>query len=715
MIKIKINNKYKIYGLYIFVFLLLYLIIVNMYFTFGNVSVKEWNLGEIATEDIIAPYTFDVLKPEDEYQKEQDEAANNVPAVLDYRKDISSSYLDSLNTFLDSILTLRTKRKITFYDKVKILRKQYKDFSEEVLSIGLRELNKEKADYIAKTIRSVYNRGIVSSKTDIPLGSRNQVSIRREGEEKIYSINDIFDIDEAYSYIRAKVYNRFGNQNIVKIIDAILSKYLRPNLFVNFDETTQRRESARASVSRKVGIVFKGEMIVRAHDQITKDVLMKLNSMKMVEEKKVSNWKMPIGRNILFIIFYVIAVLFFFYYRRDYVFNFRIIITIYILFAFIILTTLFLKYFSLPLYFTPIVILTLSLSLLLDDITAVVISLVFSFVIYIYEGMRFHTGLMFVVMSFIVVWSERKPERRREVYWVILWIFIFYLIYIIGDGLILGNSLSEMFKKLFGISIANISGIFFVLGIMPILEQISGKSTVITLLELSNLNHPLLKEMTIKAAGTYHHSIIVGSIAEAAAREIGANSLLVKVGSLFHDIGKMPRARYFIENLTMGKGNPHDNIPPWRSAQILISHVKDGEEMAKKYKLPKDVIDFIKEHHGTSLMEFFYDKAKKMDDGKKPVDEYIYRYPGPKPSSKETAIVMLADAVEAAVRSIDNPTPQKIIRTVEYVIKKKMDDGQLNDSHLTLIEIDKIKNSFIRMLNSIYHTRIKYPHQREEK
>ncbi len=706
----KINNK-KFYIYYLSIGLV-FIISLNIFYTVGNVSVKEWNIGDIATEDIIAPYTFDILKPEEEFQKEQDEAASNVSPVLQYRKDITTIYTDSIKALLDTISVLNTKKNLDFVKRRNLLKDAGCVFSDEILSVALRIIDKKKAQYIYKVLSDLYTKGIIQTKDNVPLGTNMQITIKKGEEENFVSLNSIKDIKESYSYVHEKIYSKYpNNKELIKFVDALMSNYVKPNLKIDFDETTRRREAARAAVSRKMGIVFKGEMIVRAHDQITKDVLIKLNSMKVIQRKHTGIWATMTGRNILFILLFFMGGIYIYFYRPLYIYNYRIMSVIYIVFAFMLSIVIFLKLLSWDFIYIPVVVLTLAISLLLDEVTAFVVTLIFAIIIYIYDGMRFHTGLMFVMMSFIIIWSERKLQRRRDLYSVIVWVFIFQVIYILGDGLLRGMKFPIIGKRIFIATLANIIGTFFVSGILPVLEQISGKSTIITLLELSSLNHPILKEMTIQAAGTYHHSIIVGSIAEGAARAIGANSLLVKVGALFHDIGKTPRAKYFIENLVIGMKNPHDNIPPWRSAQILISHVKDGEKMAKKYKLPDDIIAFIKEHHGTTLMEYFYSKAQEENDGKAPVDEYIYRYPGPKPKTKETAIVMLADAVEAAVRSLDNPTGQNIIRITERVIKKRMDDGQLDESPLTLYDVYKIKEAFVRMLNSIYHTRIKYPYQ----
>lgn len=265
---------------------------------------------------------------------------------------------------------------------------------------------------------------------------------------------------------------------------------------------------------------------------------------------------------------------------------------------------------------------------------------------------------------------------------------------------------------LFSIPAGFLGGIFSALVTMmfvPLLESVFNYTTDVKLLELSNLNHPLLKDMIVKAPGTYHHSMMVGSMVEAAAEEIGANPLLGKVMCYYHDIGKMEHANYFIENQKPGH-NPHDHISPFMSKTLLIAHVKDGVEMGMAYKLGKPIIDGILQHHGTTLISYFYNKAldlKKEDDPD--ISDQDFRYPGPKPQFREAALCMLADSIEAAARSLDEPTPARLQNIVKNITQRKFSDGQLDECNLTLKDISKVEAAFIRILLGIYHQRIDYP------
>jgi putative nucleotidyltransferase with HDIG domain len=245
------------------------------------------------------------------------------------------------------------------------------------------------------------------------------------------------------------------------------------------------------------------------------------------------------------------------------------------------------------------------------------------------------------------------------------------------------------------------------------LEGFFSRISNLRLLELCDVNHPLLRRMSLEAPGTYHHSLIVASLAEDAANAIGANGLLCRVGAYFHDIGKMVKAEYFIENQGT-LGNPHDQVSPSLSKLIITSHVKEGIALGREYKLDQQVIDFIPQHHGTSKIEFFYQKALKQEANeeefeKEEVSEETYRYPGPRPQSKETAIVMMADSVEAAARTIEEPSHQRYKDLVYKIINKKLFDEQLDETPLTLRDIHGIAERFITTLQSVHHARIPYP------
>jgi len=292
----------------------------------------------------------------------------------------------------------------------------------------------------------------------------------------------------------------------------------------------------------------------------------------------------------------------------------------------------------------------------------------------------------------------------------------------LGIGIVQGQSISDpltdsslLLASLRGAGWCLVAG-YLVAGSLPFIESMFGVVTDISLLEMSDISHPLLQELVRRAPGTYNHSITVAALAETAADRIGANGLLVRVGAYFHDVGKMLKPQYFVENMTEGSESRHEHLAPAMSTLIIIGHVKDGVDLAQQHNLPRPLIDFVEQHHGTTLVEYFYhEAAKQVDqqpDHKTDAEESSFRYPGPKPQSREAGVLMIADAVESASRTLSEPTPKRIERLVHEITLKRLLDGQFDECSLTLSEIRSVEESLIKSLIAIYHGRIKYPEQR---
>lgn len=307
-----------------------------------------------------------------------------------------------------------------------------------------------------------------------------------------------------------------------------------------------------------------------------------------------------------------------------------------------------------------------------------------------------------------VTWNARTRGQFIRAFLVIV---IVYVMGVIMEYPYPGELMSQEFlrQQIFPLIINAFVSSFVVLATLRVFEHAFGVITNYTLLELSDFKHPLLKRMISEAPGTYQHSLAVSQLAEAAADEVGANGLLCRVGGYYHDIGKLVTPEYFTENQNAGL-NKHDQIEPTMSRLVILSHVKEGVELGKKYHLNPVILSFIPEHHGTSLIHYFYHKSMEDADVGEVIDEQDFRYPGPKPQTPETAIVMLADSVEGAVRAMDDHhTPSRIETTVQKIINNKFIDGQLDECSLTLKDINRIAQSFTRILSAIYHSRIKYP------
>ena len=323
-----------------------------------------------------------------------------------------------------------------------------------------------------------------------------------------------------------------------------------------------------------------------------------------------------------------------------------------------------------------------------------------------YSAEMVHLILTGVVSGIVAVqYLKDKPQRVRMVIAGVI-VAVVNMVVILAMSLMTSNNISGMMNNaMWSMAGGILSGLISV-GFQPVFEAAFNLATPAKLLELANPNQPLLRRLLLEAPGTYHHAIVVANLAEAAAEKIGANPLLARTGAYFHDIGKLKRPLYFKEN-QMGD-NPHDRTDPYVSAAIVTAHTRDGLALAQKYHLPPEIQTIIMEHHGDTPVMYFYHKALQMADGK-PVDIADFRYDGQRPTTKESAIVMLADTIEAAVRSIPDPTPKAIEQFIERLVRGKLEDGQLSNSPLTLRDIDAICEAFCKVLNGVFHERIEYP------
>jgi len=360
-------------------------------------------------------------------------------------------------------------------------------------------------------------------------------------------------------------------------------------------------------------------------------------------------------------------------------------------------------------YLAPVAAGSMLIAILLDNRLAYFLTMIMAlYVGLLAEGNQLFYAITAFVGGSVGVFQVYKLNQTSDLARSGLYIALANMVSIITLFLIGGNWSLNL--AITGVLIGAINGIFsavLMIGALPYLESTFSITSMNKLLEFSNPNHYLLRRLLLEAPGTYHHSLMVGNLAEASAESIGANPLMVRVGAYYHDIGKIKRPNYFVEN-QQGFDNPHEKIAPALSALIITSHVKDGVEMAREARLPQTIIDFIEQHHGTSLTKYFYNRAMEEDrDGK--LGEESFRYEGPKPKRKEVALVMLADSVEAAVRSLSDPRPEKIRNMVRLLIKDKLNDGQLELCDLTFKDLDTIGNSFCKVLEGMYHKRIEYP------
>jgi len=325
------------------------------------------------------------------------------------------------------------------------------------------------------------------------------------------------------------------------------------------------------------------------------------------------------------------------------------------------------------------------------------------------RGGDFTSSFIYFCGSVLAIFSVRDIKNRSQIFRSAIFIFAGYSLSIIALGLDKIESEYNIFTGIIFGGINSVMSPIIAYGLLIFYEKTFKITTDLTLIELADFNHPLLKKLSTVAPGTFHHSVIMANLAESAAEAIGANRILTRVGCYYHDVGKILKPEYYVEN-QIDKKSKHEKLNPTISAKVIIAHVKEGIELARQYKLPEEVIDFIPMHHGTTLVSYFYQKAKNVvDEDKEDISDYIYRYPGPKPQTKETGIVMLADTIEAATRTIEEPTPGKLEDKIDEIIKKRFIEGELDECELTLKDLSKIKLAFLKILVGIHHQRIKYP------
>lgn len=734
--------NFKDYGIKIFLAILIMLVIVLLMpkerpFEYSNLTV-----GSIAPEEIIAPFTFPIIKSSNVLQKEKKEARLRVPSVFQYNGDVKNVQILKVQTLVEDINSFMK----TYNNKTKKRPKKTDISSENLVLLDSMtaqlstkynfELTNDDlisvfhlfqdiklqdfVDTLTLAFSRIYEKGIINiTKNEI---AESNITIIKNGLEEQQSIDDVLDLYEAREIMQDFLLSKYdANNDIQSFISKVLIAFLEPDLEFNSDLTRSRKNKAEREVPSTSGYVYENQRIIDSHEIVTEDIYQKLRSLAIAlaerDELKggMDRFLFYIGQILFaFIIVSIIAAcLYFFRLKLLYKNKMLILITLIFLIQFLI-SGLFLDILGWPYLSIPIILAPMLFAMLLDAFIAILGTVIISIVLGAASGSNFYLVFMTLVVGTIALFSIRKIRNRGQMFRAIIYIILGYVAVNLSFGLIHFERLSQMLQNFFIYQIPNAilvpTSVFLLIGLF---EKFFDVTTDITLLELSDLNHPLLKRLSVEAPGTFHHSIVVGNLAEAAAKEIGANSLLGRVGCYYHDIGKMQLSEYFVENQSNAI-NKHESLTPNMSSLILSKHVRAGLDLAEEYGLPLAVRQFIPEHHGTSIMSYFYHKAQETMDPKD-INENDFRYPGPKPQSKETAIAMLADTVEAASRTLPNPNLQRISTLVDNLIEKRFQEGELDECDITLRELNKVKDAFIRVLMGIHHLRIEYPVEEKQK
>lgn len=518
------------------------------------------------------------------------------------------------------------------------------------------------------------------------------------------------DLQKQKNSIRDYISNLDDFDNELKdLAISIINATIRPNRFLDEEATNRAIELVKENTEKV--LIRKGDHIIREGEAVTEDKIELLRELGILTEESKFDFVLHIGIGAIVLIIQLLIIAYIIVFNRDLLKRPERLLMIYIIFVSTLIISKVME--GISIYIIPLATSSMLLSILIESRLALLINLCLTILISIITG----NNIIFIVMALIggtvAAFSVINTQQRASIFLSGIAVSIANMVAIIGSGFINSNEVMEILTFAFYGLLNGLLCTILTVGSLPLWEYLFNIVTPLKLLELSNPNQPLLKKLLIEAPGTYHHSIIVGNLSEAAADLLGANSLLARVGAFYHDIGKTKRPYFFKEN-QLSSDNPHDRLDPYLSASIITDHVKDGMELARKYKLPDEVSDFIVQHHGTTLVAYFYHKAR-TEKGEENVEEKDFRYGGPKPQTKEIAIVMLADSVEAAVRSLSSPTRERVESLIEKIIDDKLRDGQFDQCNLTLKEIEAIKKSFTKVILSIFHERIEYPNMEEEK
>jgi putative nucleotidyltransferase with HDIG domain len=506
----------------------------------------------------------------------------------------------------------------------------------------------------------------------------------------------------------------FNNSSFTKDIREMGMSIANVEVFPNttYDEETTEALVQEARESVKPVMIKKDQIIVKEGEPITTEQKALLESLGLLNN--AGNFEWPLYLSLSGLVCLVLLLQWFYLYKyHPQVFNdIKQLIMLNILSIIAILLARILGIISL--YVIPLACIPILMTILINDEVAIAVNILNCILISVAVKFNLEITILAVLNSITAVMLLKKMQQRNDILYSSIYIGMINLAIYLSMGFLLSNSIVDVFKKAGMVFLASILSGILAIGFLPFFESLFDVVTTVKLLELSNPNHPLLKRLLLEAPGTYHHSVLVGNLSEVAAETVGASAVIARVSSYYHDIGKIKRPYFFKEN-QLGNDNPHDKITPNLSTLIIISHVKDGIELAKEFKIPKVIQDIISQHHATSLVKYFYVTMKNSTDKPDEIKEEDFRYPGPKPESKEAAIIMLADAVEAAVRSLPNHTTGKIEEMVNSIIKDRLNDGQMDNCDLTLKDLEKIRKAFLKVLSGIYHERIEYPSDKWEK
>lgn len=717
---------------------------------YPNLFVRRhyYNLGDVAERDIKAPNDF-LVEDKKATEEKRAEAADKVLTVYDLDEELPAKLGVHVNEAFEMMRKVinEEKKRIAesapeemnssaaekqIRDRVAQMKPEFEKAIGIKISNGAFKLlekegfSKGISDLIVRVIVGVLKDGVVSNKEVLLRETEKGITLRTLGDKKekgVINLRQFHGADQAKTMVRviAQPLVKDLNYNLVNLIVDFCQRIIQPNITLNKSETNERKDKAIAEVKPVFYKIKAGEMILREGERASQLQLLKLSAMN-TQKKQEKIYAKSIGALLLILCMLIISYFLVTNRRnglaiknnKDLLFVSIILVAFFylpnicsILFESMMNVTTYSVSASSMKFGIPIASAAMTICLFMGLDVALAFAVVIAACAAVIFQNKLDVFIYFLLNSSMAAyWMQDCRERK-------VFIKSGLKLGLINVALASAVSMHTDFsavRLLWNWAFAFLGGVgagIMTAGLVPLLEYTFGYTTDIRLLEIANLDRPILRRLMLEAPGTYHHSVIVGSMVEAAASEIGANPLLAKVCGYYHDIGKINKPLYFVENQANGN-NRHDKLAPSMSGLILISHVKHGVEIAKEHKLGPDIIDTIRQHHGTTLIKYFYEKARQIrgDDAVKIQD---FCYPGPKPQTREAGLVMLADVVEAASRTLENPTPSRIQGNVQRLINSIFTDGQLDNCELTLKDLHNIAKSFNKILNGIHHHRIEYP------
>jgi cyclic-di-AMP phosphodiesterase PgpH len=639
-------------------------------------------------DDLIAPYDFAILKSAQEIESEK------------------SKLMETLQPFFraDDSLSIKQRDKLILFFNSE-WNKKYPDEKQKS-----RERDKSLGVSL-KVYDSIMAAGVIEN-IAIMAGKPPDFKVNLIRDNVIWEKKwgDFYTIRTADLYIREKVGSESGIDRALVI--NVLENMLVQNIKFDKETTDKEKENMFANISASRGLIQAGERIVSRGEVISPEKYQVIESLRIDYEASLgTSYKFAgivLGQIILLAISMISLFLFLYFFRKEIFAQAKYIVMLLLLIVSAVYATVLVVRFSPDyVYLIPICLIPIVIGVFTDSRLALFSHLITIIITGFLVPNSYEFVFLQLFAGIVTILSTVRLERRSQFFLTSMVLFLTYSVIYLGMTLIREGSLQNLNFHYFGLFAGSAILTLFSYPLIFIFERIFGLITNVTLLELSNTNNKLLRELALKAPGTFQHSLQMANLAEEAIYEIGGNPLLVRTGAMYHDIGKITDPMYFVENQTTGL-NPHDDLTTEESAGIIVDHVIKGVERAKKYKLPEQIIDFIRTHHGTRQAEYFYKLAKKENpDGE--VDAKDYSYPGPEPFSKETAVLMMADAVEAASRSLSKPDEDAIDRLVESLINNQIENHQFDNADITFRDIRKVKGVFKKKLMSIYHLRIEYP------